>query len=534
MSPEPTSADSPVVKQQDTSEASTSVESVEAKLLRFDEDNKVVSGKDINTKITALDTDLAHLRTELGTINASVEEGLDRLGDTDTDLTAKVSETYKRLGEIDNAYKSLLQISSRIDTDIQKINGDVSTVAEQAASGIKNLEQSTVAQSSEFSHKNQQVVSRVDHLVEASKLTSELLSQKIQTTTDKILKFETQVISEIELLSSATKDKTKKIEVSVDENKAKILKLQSVDEAIIKRATMLEISSAELTVKSQEIQASADNLRLSTDRLSAGLEALTVRTQELETIAENHGSLISSLQRAGSELSDKINALVLRENRHFNIFTVSFLLLLVVTAVIYFSQQSQFDLADVKLAGQAELTESKIMSLQQTQVDYSATAERTLAALEDKVESLNASLQNELDKEIAQVDKKILATQDRVQSVEGRFNNNVPFSRIGNDNVIHGKQLIADLPQSHYTVQLAYVDSSSEMYVLAERYNHYLKNSLSYFEANDEGANKYVLLSGNYPTESEARKAIDAMPRYLSMQRPMIRKVSDIQEYIVK
>ena len=66
---------------------------------------------------------------ELGVINNSVEEGLDRLSDSDTDLTAKVSETYKRLGEIDNAHKSLLKISSHIDADIQKLDGDVSTSA---------------------------------------------------------------------------------------------------------------------------------------------------------------------------------------------------------------------------------------------------------------------------------------------------------------------------------------------------------------------------------------------------------------------
>ena len=87
----------------------------DSKLLQFDENNTVSSGNDINAKITSLDTDLAHLRNELGSINNSVEEGLDRLGDTDTDLTAKVSETYKRLGEIDNAYKSLLEISSEIN-----------------------------------------------------------------------------------------------------------------------------------------------------------------------------------------------------------------------------------------------------------------------------------------------------------------------------------------------------------------------------------------------------------------------------------
>ncbi|MDT8283177.1 MAG: SPOR domain-containing protein, partial [Gammaproteobacteria bacterium] len=388
--------------------------------------------------------------------------------------------------------------------------------AVQSASGIKNLEQSTVAQSTEFAYKNQQVVSRVERLVETSKLTGELLSQKIQATTDKMLKFETQVITEIEHLSSVTKDKSATIEASVDSNKAKILKLQSVDEAIIKRATMLEISSAELTVKSQEMQASAEQLRLTTNDLSRGLDALVVRTRELEAIAESHGSMIGVLQKAGAELSDKLIILAGREGRHFNIFSVSFLLLLIVTAVIYFSQQSQFDRAEAVTAEQAKLTETKIMSLQQSQADDVAIADHSLVALESKV------------------DKKLQTIQDQVQSVEARFNNSAPFSQIGNDNIIHGPQWIAGLPGDHYTVQLAYVGDTSVMYELAEQYNHYLKNSLSYFAVDENGKKKYVLLSGDYATSAAATAAINTMPRYIGELRPMKRKLSDIQRYIAR
>jgi len=102
-----------------SSEAGSISETSKSSLLKFVENETASPSNDINTKITALDTDLLQLREELSTINSSVEEGLDRLGDTDTDLTAKISETYKRLGEIDNAYKSLIEISSRIDNDIQ-------------------------------------------------------------------------------------------------------------------------------------------------------------------------------------------------------------------------------------------------------------------------------------------------------------------------------------------------------------------------------------------------------------------------------
>jgi hypothetical protein len=502
MSPEKIPADEPAV------DVSAEASKNESNLLRFDDGNTVTPGKDINTKITALDTDMAQLRAELGAINNSVEEGLDRLGDTDTDLTAKVSETYKRLGEIDNAYKALLQISSRIDSDIQKLNGDVSTVAEQSATGIKTLEQSTIAQSNEFAHKNEQVVSRVNHLVETSKLTGDLLSQKIQATTDKMLQFESKVVAEIENLSNSTKDKTDAIVSTVEGNKAKILKLQSVDEAIIKRATTLEISSAELTIKSQDIQASVDQLQQSTSSLSSGLYELREQTRALEDITTNHGSLITGLQKASSDLSDKLAILAGRESKHFNIFTASFLLLLIVTAVIYFVQQNQFDATESVIAGNSEKVDGQITNLQQ--------------------------MWQEIDKEIALVDHKMKNIQDQVMSVDGRLTNESPFSEIGNDNVIHGAQWITELPAQNFTVQLAYVDNQSAMYELAQQYNHYLKDSLSYFETEDKGVTKYVLLSGNYATQRQALAKVSSMPRYINRQKPVVKKLDDVQKYIAR
>jgi septal ring-binding cell division protein DamX len=493
------------------------------KILEFDENNTVTPGKDINSKITSLDSDLAQLRMELGVINNSVEEGLDRLGDTNTDLTAKVSETYKRLGEIDNAYKSLLEISSRIDNDIKKLDGDVSTVAEQSATGIKNLEQSTIAQSHEFTQKNQQVASRVNQLVETSKLTSELLGQKIQSTTDNMLNFEKSIVAEIENLSSSTKEKTGSLENSIDSNKAKILKLQAIDEAIIRRATTLEISSAELTVKSQHLEVSTGQLQHSAKQLSTGLNELQQRTHELEAITNSHGSLIDGLQKVTSDITDKLAALAGRETKHFNITIAGFILLLIGTAVIYFVQQDQFGLNDVQIAG-----------LQQTQRDSALIVGDSLTALDSKIELVSTVLQDEIKKEVALLDYKVQTVKDQAQSVNGRLSQSSPFSQIGDDNIIHGAQWIADLPGENFIVQLAYTDNTDAMYEIAQRYNYYLKESLSYFKVNDNGIVKYALLSGNYATQKQAIAAIDAMPRYIDMQQPLVRKVGVIQKHIAQ
>jgi len=499
------------------SDADADTENSESKLLKFDEGNSVGTGKDINTKITALDTDLEHLRAELVTINKSVEEGLDRLGDTDTDLTAKVSETYKRLGEIDNAYKSLLEISSRIDTDIQKLNGDVSEVAQQSASGIKTLEQSTIAQSHEFTQKNQQVAARVNQLIETSKLTNELLNQNIQSATESMLQIEKSVVSEIKTLSSTTKEKTDSLESSVDGNKAKILKLQSVDEAIIRRATTLEISSAELTVSSQHMGANIVQLQKSSEMLMSGVSELKQRTGELEALTGNHGFLINGLQKATSDIADKLAALSGRERNHFNIVTGAFLFLLILTAVLYFAQQDQFGLNEARYAERSEITDVQLASLQQQQVSSNVATNNSLTELKNEIASV----------------------QDQVQSVDGRLSQTSPFSQIGDDNVMHSEQWIAALPKEHFAVQLAYVDNKNTLFEIAQRYNYYLKDSLSYFSVNDDvstksGTVKYVLLSGSYATQQQAMAAIQDMPAYIDMQRPQIRKLAGIQNYIAK
>ena len=511
----------------DSSDVENTKDDIGSKLIKLDEVAAVSSGSDINNKINTLDLDLAKLRAELAIINDSVEEGLDRLSDTDTDLTAKVSETYKRLGEIDNAYRSLLEISSRIDTDIQRLNGDVSTVAKESATGIKNLEQSTIEQSNAFAEKNEQVASRVNQLVEKSELTNDLLNDKIQSATSNMLQIEQKVIAEIESLSSMTQQKTESLDSAVESNRAKILKLQSIDEAIIRRATTLEITSAELTVKSKQLDESVEDLQANSEALSRGVSALRQHTHDLEQRINTHGKLISGLQKASTGIAANVAALADREKRHFNVVGSGFFLLLIVTAVLYFSQQNQFGMSDRQIA-----------ELQQVQSSVKLSTEDALAQLETKIDAVNQSIQEDVKKEIAQVNRVMQDTRDQVQSVEGRFNQASSFSQIGDDNIIHGKQHINEVPAQNYSVQVAYVDSKDSMYAIAQRYNAYLKDKLYYFEVPVESPGamktKYVLLSGNYISDMQAVAASQSLPTYIERQRPVIRQFETVQAFLNK
>jgi chromosome segregation ATPase len=494
--------------QEDTSEKVNNAISKlnEARLLSFDENNKVSTGRDINVKITALDSDMTQLRAELSIINSSVEEGMDRLGDTDTDLTAKVSETYKRLGEIDNAYKSLLSISSRIDADLQKLNGDISDVAVQSATGIKSLEQSTVTQSHELAQKSHQVASRVNQLVETSKLTNEMMDKNIQSTTEKMLLIEKNVVTQIENLSTTSKDKADAIADNVEQNKAKILKLQSVDEAIIRRATTLEITTAELSAKGQYIDSSVEQLQISSDALSASATELCERVAALDALTSRHGSIIEGLQKGSADLAARLKTLAGREQKHFNFALIGLLLLLVASAVIFITQQSRFASNDLMFVEQGETFGKQNAGLQQSQ-----------AALEEKIERVAFQLND---------------VQDQAASISGRINQSPFIEQIGNDNIIHGPQWISSLSPEEFTVQLAYADNKDALYEIAQDYNFYLQDSLSYFVTNENGAEKYVLLSGNYASRQQAVSAVKSLPAYIDWQQPVVREIAAVQKYI--
>ncbi|MFV2004234.1 MAG: SPOR domain-containing protein, partial [Gammaproteobacteria bacterium] len=124
------------------------------------------------------------------------------------------------------------------------------------------------------------------------------------------------------------------------------------------------------------------------------------------------------------------------------------------------------------------------------------------------------------------------SVQDQTDSIEGRVNQSSMIDQIGDDNIIHGPQWIVGLSPDNFTVQLAYAEDKAALYEIAQRYNFYLQDTLSYFVANEKGVEKYILLSGSYTTQQLAESAVDSMPGYIDMQQPVIRKIATVQKYI--
>ena len=288
-------------------------------------------------------------------------------------------------------------------------------------------------------------------------------------------------------------------------------------------------------MKSKQLDESVDDLQANTHVLSRSVEELRQHTHELEQKINTHGKLIGGLQQASAGIAANVAALADREKRHFNVVGAAFALLLIVTAVVYFTQQNQFGLNDSRYAERTEQVDNQIADLQQLQSSASLSTDDALAQLETKIDAMNKSIQEDVKKEVEQMSRAMQDTQDQLQSVEGRFNQASSFSHIGDDNTIHGKQHINEVPAQNYTVQVAYVDDKDSMYAIAQRYNAYLKDKLYYFEVPVDSSaaekTKYVLLSGNYTSDQQAAAASRAMPKYIEQNRPVIRQFETIQAY---
>jgi len=507
-------------------------ENTESNLLSFESDSESVPPvRDINTKISSLETDLNELNAELSSINASVGEGLDRLGDSDTDLNAKVSETYKRLGEIDNAYRSLMNISVKLDADILKVTKDVSDVAQQSVDGLKELEETSVEKSNDLAERNQQVVTRVDSLVENSRTTNDLLHESIKINTESVLALETKLILDIETLAATTQTNVDDIDMQLASSKARIVKMQKVDEAIVRRATTLEITASELTQKSSDMSESIQQLEDRAEDLTGKVVDLIVHTQQLQDASDKHAGLIGSLQYNLTEAGQALLALTKLETKHFRFMLAS--LFIVVLAIVGLTvYQNRMWQQDFVQSAQRDTVVEQELSALQTQ-DVSTT--QALSSLGSQLNTMDETHQQELvelnsqlRQELMELDNKVTTMDDKVQTLDGRLNNNVMFDNIGSDNVIHGQKWVAEQPSNNFVIRLVTVPTKSELYEVAESYSQYLNDKLSFIRLVKGSEEAFVLLYGSYESEAVARKAFAELPNRMALTEPVLGRFKNL------
>ena len=494
-------------------QASTTEQGTNGNLVELGaESSSVKQARDINRKIDTLEHSLDDLQTQLTEINQSVGEGLERLDDSDLDLNAKVTETYKRLGQIDQTYKALATISEEIDSEVKKLTDEISGVAEQSAAELENLQASSSAQYSQLNEQHGQLVQRINELVKHSKQTHEKLTESINNNTHALLTLERHLVDEIDVLSDETQkrddelaDKLDKAEQAIASNKASILKLQAVDTALDKRAAELEKTSRELTAHSRAHQESLKQLDARSGELAYAVEQLQVR-------GKKHEEQIIELQVNTSVLSRTLAALARTEKRHFGILAIVLALLALVVAGLSYYQNG----------------------VNGNEAQRVATAQSDITAINNKLQNVDTQLQQvdtrlgQVDAQVQQVDAQVQKVDDQAASLDGRLNHISPFTQFGKDNVIHGPEWLAAQPVDNYAVLLASTGSKQDLYEIAQQYNRHLRDSLAYYTVDSLRGQRYILVYGSFANQAEAASSLWRMPPYISRHRPQLTRIGDI------
>jgi SPOR domain len=497
--------------------------SADNKLIHLDSGTRDTGqARDINAKINLLESSLGELQTALDQINRSVDEGLERLGDTDLDLTAKVSETYKRLGEIDTTYRSLSTISGNIDTEVKKLTVEIADLVEKSAAELEQVDSRSSQRHAEISTQHEQLVTRVNELVGHSKQTQEQLEQSIKTNTDALLGLEKQLVAEIQSLADSTQQRDNALETDLDAarkaiqiNRARILQLQAVDEALDKRAAALEITADELTHKTGDLRASVDILNVRNDELSRLIEKL--REQ-----ADNHATLISGIQKNIAQIAYNLVDLAGIQKKHFRVLSGLIALIVLAIAGFYYYQLDTNQSSALQLTGLAQQDVTASTEITQVQND--------LKSLNNSVNGELAVLNERLSDEVSTLQGQLQNMDDQAQSLDGRLDYMSPFSSFGKNSVIHGPQWLAAQSADTFVIRVASVSDRSSLYEIAQRYSHYFKDDMAYYPVDTERGERYVLVSGNFASKREADSALRQMPRYVEFQRPVVTRLGDLRQ----
>lgn len=480
---------------------------------------------ELNQKIGQIDADLDGLRKELTSTNKGLMNNLSQLSEKDTDLRSKVSEAYQQLGALDSAYQSLTSKSSEISREIKAVSKRINEVNKKSDENFGSL-----------SEEYRQLVGGVEELAAKSKRTTQDLNKSIKANAKAMQELEQNLLTEIDDLASASKsrDETldKKTEVlaeSLDKadteiraSQARLIKMQAIDQALEKRAQTLEETTSELTKKSRELSRSTTTLNQRTQQLAQAVS-------ELQETTEEHSSKIAGLQDHAEKTSNVLFASIMLEKRHFRLLSGSLVLLLI--GFLGFMLYDQANWQQESSTNAALETGITSVSEELAATDNQVTAiDNSLGELQQQTQAAEVAVQEE----ISSINQKLATIGDQVDSLDGRLSNLHPSRSFGNGNVIHGPAWLAQQAAGQYVIHLATLSDKQALYKLAERYSHYLQDDLAYLPVNDNGAQHFALVYGQFESEAKASSALSRMPRYIERQRPSVHQMGIVQQYLAE
>ncbi len=479
-------------------------------------------------KIDHVETEINQLHKDIDTTNNTISHNIKKIETEHSDLSSKVSETYKQLGSVEKSYSALKTKSGKITKDIKNITQHVETISDEIRQQILNIEEQTknvatdIKQIDATSQKatrqltagQEELIEKTNSIVADANKTAKALKKSIQENAALMASIETRLIAEIETLATTTEATTNKLNNNIEKandeinsQNAKMLKLQSVDEALEKRAVALEETAQSLATETRLLQAATNKLDNRSSALEDSVETLGIKIYRIEEENKIQQAQLDILRDKTSKTNQTLAALSRLVSINF-VTTGAFLTLLIISVIsLYTYQNNQWSQESITTAQRTELINQKINGLSKQVNNNEDLATDRITQLETQVASLNQQLKT---------------VNDKNTSLDNRLINIAPHRKIGNDNILHSQQWINQQPVNHYAIKILTAHSEAELFELAVRYNYNLTDVLSYKTENNAGRLNYILFMGNYADQAQANTALEKLPFRLNGQKPTL------------
>ncbi len=478
------------------------------------------------SKIIEVEAEISQLYKDIDNTNLSVTENVQKIESKHTDLSSKVSETYKQLGSVEKAYSALKLKSAKITKDIKDITVQVETVSdeirqqiitiESKASSLENHIDSVEVQSTESAKQltqgQEELIERTNSIVKEAKKTAIALEKSITDNAALMTSIETKLITEIESLAKSTDEKTadlandiEKADKEIQSHSAKMLKLQSVDQALEKRAEKLEDTAKSLTAETKTLFKATTTLGQRSTALEDSVETLGIQIYRIEQENEIQQAQLDLLREKTSATNKTLAALSKLVSVNF-ITTGAFITLLVVSVIGLYIYQNDLWTTD------ATTTAQRTDQINQT-----------ITGLTDHVNTTDNQAANrisQLETQVIALNQQLKTVNDKNVSLDNRLVNIAPHRKIGNDNILHSLQWISQQPDSNFAIRALSASSEEEIFELAVRYNHSLKDVLSFKTDIVNGESLHILFMGSYSDKAEAELALKSLPFRLNGETP--------------
>lgn len=493
---------------------------VQDNLLSMQDSGKEKQVMEINRQMTALEGSISTLTKKLNTTNKQVKSDVERLTASDADINDKVADTYKQLAVIDNTFNELSKQSGKITSDLKQVNSTIRAFEKSSTEALNLAIDNQSEVNSEFRTQHEDLIKRAEKLSRNAKTISTKLTNSIKENSKALAELEAKIVTDLENVAQSSESRDEKLDQKINSSndeissqKAKMLLMQSVDEALDKRAAALEDTSARLIEDSQQLRDSTEVLDVLTSKLSADVEALEMHTARLAQENIEQQAQIDELQVNTNSLTRTLLALASLEKKHFRVVAGgSLLLLLAIIATFFYGQYAR----DTELANESQrnvVLNDQVVNLQNSVEDEQMASQVFYSEILDLQNNLT-QVKTTLEEKTTAIKNDIVEMNDTVESLDGRVQYLAPLYNFGAENTIHGSQWLARLDPAKLSIKIATVKDKQGMYEIAQRYNNYFTDELAYFQPDQQ---HYTLVyGGNYSNEKQVQDTLRKMPSYIN------------------